>query len=107
MILIHRNLNREFACAIWAANGEPRWHSNRVQALSLPSWQEPVGVWDHLRFSHKYSSVNSLWQKIDGETGKPVRWFLLRATLYEGVMRKTVSQPAIPKIRGHVFKLPG
>jgi hypothetical protein len=44
--LIHRNLNREFVCAIWAevlcwfTNGEPRWHSNRVQALSSPSSQD-------------------------------------------------------------------
>jgi hypothetical protein len=44
--LIHRNLYRGLMCAIWAevlswfTNGEPRWHSNRVQALSLPSSQD-------------------------------------------------------------------
>src|SRR6516225_1684587 len=44
--LIHRNLYRGLMCAIWAevlcwfTNREPRWHSNRVQALSLPSSQD-------------------------------------------------------------------
>ena len=33
-------------------------------------------------------SVSGLWQKLDGETGKPVGWFLFveRNGLYEGVI---------------------
>jgi hypothetical protein len=38
-------------------------------------------------------SVSGLWQKIDGETGKRVGWFLFveRNGLYEGVIAKLFS----------------
>jgi hypothetical protein len=44
-------------------------------------------------------SVNGLWQKIDGETGKPVVWFLFveRNALYEGVIAKLFPRPGDPK----------
>jgi hypothetical protein len=46
-------------------------------------------------------SVSGLWQKIDGETGKPVVWFLFveRNALYEGVIAKLFPRPGDPKIR--------
>jgi hypothetical protein len=53
-------------------------------------------------------SVSGLWQKIDGETGKPVGWFLFveRNGLYEGVIAKLFPRPGeSPKT--DVFKLPG
>jgi len=44
-------------------------------------------------------SVNGLWQKIDGETGKPVGWFLFveRNGLYEGVIAKLFLRPGDPE----------
>ena len=54
-------------------------------------------------------SVSGLWQKIDGETGKPVVWFLFveRNALYEGVIdRKTVSAAGRSK-KSDLFKLSG
>jgi uncharacterized protein DUF2147 len=44
-------------------------------------------------------SVSGLWQKIDGETGKPVVWFLFveRNALYEGVIAKLFPRPGDPK----------
>jgi hypothetical protein len=44
-------------------------------------------------------SVNGLWQKIDGETGKPVGWFLFveRNGLYQGVIAKLFPRPGDPK----------
>jgi uncharacterized protein (DUF2147 family) len=44
-------------------------------------------------------SVSGLWQKIDGETGKPVGWFLFveRNGLYEGVIAKLSPRQGDPK----------
>jgi uncharacterized protein (DUF2147 family) len=44
-------------------------------------------------------SVSGLWQKIDGETGKPVGWFLFveRNGLYEGVIAKLFPRQGDPK----------
>lgn len=44
-------------------------------------------------------SVSGLWQKIDGETSKPVGWFLFveRNELYEGVIAKLFPRPGDPK----------
>jgi hypothetical protein len=44
-------------------------------------------------------SVNGLWQKIDGETGKSVGWFLFveRNGLYQGVIAKLFPRPGDPK----------
>ncbi|MFZ2081502.1 MAG: DUF2147 domain-containing protein [Xanthobacteraceae bacterium] len=44
-------------------------------------------------------SVSGLWQKIDGETGKPVVWFLFveRNGHYEGVIAKLFPRPGNPK----------
>jgi hypothetical protein len=44
-------------------------------------------------------SVSGLWQKIDGETAKPVGWFLFveRNGLYEGVIAKLFPRPGDPK----------
>jgi len=44
-------------------------------------------------------SVSGLWQKIDGETGKPVGWFLFveRNGLYEGLIAKLFPRPGDPE----------
>ena len=44
-------------------------------------------------------SVSGLWQKIDGETGKPVVWFLFveRNGHYEGVIARLFPRPGDPK----------
>jgi len=44
-------------------------------------------------------SVSGLWQKIDGETGKPVSWFLFveHNGLYEGVIAKLFLRSGDPK----------
>jgi uncharacterized protein (DUF2147 family) len=44
-------------------------------------------------------SVSGLWQKIDGETGKPIGWFLFveRDGLYEGVIAKLFPRQGDPK----------
>lgn len=53
-------------------------------------------------------SVSGLWQKLDGETGKPVGWFLFveRNGLYEGVIAKTISAAGRSQ-KSDLFKLPG
>jgi hypothetical protein len=44
-------------------------------------------------------SVSGLWQKIDGETSKPIVWFLFveRNGLYEGVIAKLFPRPGDTK----------
>ncbi len=43
-------------------------------------------------------SVSGLWQKLDGETGKPVGWFLFvaRNGIYEGVIAKLFPRSGDP-----------
>ena len=44
-------------------------------------------------------SVSGLWQKIHGETGKPVCWFLFveRNGIYEGLLAKLFPRPGDPE----------
>src|SRR5262249_17408997 len=111
--LIHRNLNREFVCAIWAeglcwfTNGEPRWHSNRVKAVwRLPRRIHSAG--DRLRFRRDRTiGERSLAEdrRGDRQTGRvvPVRrtqWALSRRD------RKAISAAGRCQ-KSDLFKLPG
>jgi hypothetical protein len=112
--LIHRNLDRGFVRAIWAGSVVlvHEWRASLAQQPSksvIASFLAGFIVLGVVSGSAATEpSVSGLWQKIEGETGKPVGWFLFveRNGLYEGVIAKIVSA-AWRSQKSDLFKLPG
>jgi hypothetical protein len=102
--LIHRNLYRVLVCTIWPKGCVGSRMESFVGTATEKTRHHFVPRRTHsaggrLRFAATEASVSGLWQRIDGETGKPVGWFLFveRNGLYEGVIAKLFPRPGDPK----------